>query len=850
MFAFHDQRFRDILLLALGFFGVIWFFYDLKNHHPLSAIELKMDTKEAISMADSIYYNWQYEPENLKKRAVVNADDDLINRIQSTYGREKYLSNNDLDNYQALPLYTWEIEEFNVTREDVETAITFDLSKDGEVVSFSVSDDVVRRQTPFNRKLIRLAFGNDSDYTLQKEDSIITSLVDFQHLRSIPSNIYETLLVDGEKENGNFVWKGADWYLKNSYWKRFNFQKDSLAFDDDENVRFARLFYTSTDTVMGVVPKVDITILPGGSIREMNYTLESTLPENSKTNVVWMNTVFGFLLIFIVWLLISFYLRIKARAIDTRPALIVAIVTGFLVPLLALLRLSKELALNFETDQIANLFSQVLQFGVFGAITAVAFFVATAVSDSITRQYWPDQLKTWDLVRRGMFKNKPVGWVIIRAICIGSIIAGLFTILISVFPNAYFNGEVRFIENQYLFSPAANIIVTMLYSLAVVVLVFLIIGNQVYSLTGKKWLIPILGAVLFAFEDPLNVNIEPTQYSLIINGSIGFVLGLFYIRFDFVTTVLGFFIFANYLTTSKGWLVSNSPDLPVFIGFIVLLAILSGLALYFLITGEDKDSLPDYIPEYIEEQAKEQRIFQELEIARKVQLTFLPEETPDIPGFDTSAICIPAQETGGDYYDIIPLGNEKVAIAIGDVSGKGIEAAFYMTFAKGVIHSLCTIFPSPKMMMHRTNKLFSQNATRGTFISMIYGVLDIKERTFTYLRAGHNPILYKKADGNIEWLQPPGVALGMTNGETFNKVSQEDKIEIKKGDVLVLYTDGITEAQNEKEEFYDEKRLKRLIKREKTNSSKELRDLIIEDVRTFIGDSRQFDDMTLVVIKA
>ena len=99
-------------------------------------------------------------------------------------------------------------------------------------------------------------------------------------------------------------------------------------------------------------------------------------------------------------------------------------------------------------------------------------------------------------------------------------------------------------------------------------------------------------------------------------------------------------------------------------------------------------------------------------------------------------------------------------------------------------------------------------------------------------------------------MQPPGVALGMAKGETFNKVSVEDKIDLSKGDVLVLYTDGITEAQNESGEFYDEKRLKKLLKREKTNSSKELRDLIVEDVRTFIGDERQFDDMTLVVIKA
>lgn len=850
MFALHDQRFRDILLLALGFFGLLWFFIDLKNHHPLTSIEYLMDESKALATADSIYFNWDYKPEDLKKRATVNANEDLINQIQAQYGRQKYLSNTESENYQVLPLYTWAIEEFRVSGEEVETAVEFDISKNGELVAFKVSDEVIARQTPFNRKLIRQSFPKNVFGDIQREDSVIAQLIDFQHIRTSPMNIYEMLLLDQEDEQNNFVWRGAEWYLKNSYWKRFNFQKDSLSFDDDGTVRYARLFFTSLDTLMGVVPKVEIEILPAGSIREMRYTLEHDLPEIAGWNPIRSNVILGFLLIFIIWLLTSFYLRIKARAIDTKPALIVAIVTGFLVPLFFLLRLSKTLDVGLEAEQISNLFNQFLTFGVLGAITAISFFVATAVSDSITRQYWPEQLKTWDLVRRGMFKNKPVGWAIMRALCIGAFLVGLLTMLLALFPGTYIDGDVHFVQNEYVFSPIANIILTMLLSLATVVLVFMIIGNQVYSLTGKKWLIPILGAIFLGIVEPIPFSINPMEYAIGFNMLIGFLLGLLYIQFDFVTIALGYFIFSNFLTTIQGWIVQNSPDAPIFLGFIITLIGLSAMALYFLITGEDKDNLPDYIPDYIEDQAKEQRVLQELDIARNVQTAFLPEQTPEIPGFDTSAICIPAQETGGDYYDIICLDDDKAAIAIGDVSGKGIQAAFYMTFAKGVIHSLCSIFPSPKMMMFRVNKLFNQNATRGTFISMIYGVLDIKNSTFTYIRAGHNPMLYKKADGTILWMQPPGVALGMAKGETFNKVSVEDKIDLSKGDVLVLYTDGITEAQNESGEFYDEKRLKKLLKREKTNSSKELRDLIVEDVRTFIGDERQFDDMTLVVIKA
>ncbi|MBO6794421.1 MAG: PP2C family protein-serine/threonine phosphatase [Balneolaceae bacterium] len=850
MFALHDQRFRDILLLALGFFGLLWFFIDMKNHHPLTSVESLMDESKALATADSIYFDWEYKPENLKKRAVVNANEDLINQIQAEYGRQKYLSNTDTENYQALPLYTWAIQEFRVSGDNVETAVEFDISKDGELVAFQVSDEVIARQTPVNRKLIRLAFPKIILGNAQREDSVIAQLIDFQHIRTSPMNIYEMLLIDEEENQNNFVWKGAELYLKNSYWKRFNFKKDSLSFDDDGTVRYARLFFTSLDTVMGVVPKVEIEMLPAGSIREMSYTLEHDLPELEGWNTTRSNIILGMLLVFAVWLLTSFYLRIKARAIDTRPALIVAIISGFLFPLLFLLELAKTLEVSLEVEQISNLFNQFLSFGIIGAVTAVSFFIGTAVSDSITRQFWPDQLKTWDLVRRGMFKNKPVGWAIIRALCIGSFLIGLLTLLFLAFPDAYIDGDINFVQNRFVFSPIANIIITMLYSLGTVVLVYMIIGNQLYSITNKKWLVPLAGAILFALVEPIMFEFNPSSYSMAFNLVVGFMMGMFYIYFDFVTVFLGYFIFTNYLTTIQGWLVDNSPDAPIFIGFVLTLIGLGVVAVYFLVTGEEKDNLPDYIPDYIEDQAKEQRVLQELDIARNVQVAFLPEQTPEIPGFDTSAICIPAQETGGDYYDIICLDDEKVAIAIGDVSGKGIQAAFYMTFAKGVIHSLCSIFPSPKMMMFRVNKLFNQNATRGTFISMIYGVLDVKERSFTYIRAGHNPMLYKKADGTILWMQPKGVALGMAKGEIFNKVSVEDKIDLAKGDVLVLYTDGITEAQNESGEFYDEKRLKKLLKREKTNTSKELRDLIIKDVRTFIGDERQFDDMTLVVIKA
>lgn len=850
MLSMYDQRFRDILLLILGFFGALWFFLDMGNHDPLSAVEIPLSNEEAILAVDSIITSWEYQSVNLRKRAEVNSYSNLIDHLQREYGRKDYIKRSKANSELSLPMYNWEVNEFLISEGKPKSVFSMQLSSQGEVITFEASDEVITEQTPFNRGLLSFALRRSGRLSQAQQDSMITSLVNFQHLRGDATNFFRMGLGSNDNYETGFIWSGVDYYLQNSFWKKFSFTRDSLNLDENGALRFAKAYLTSKDTVMGVVPKLEIEILPAGVIRKLEVDLGEYNIEEHSLSEIKSNSIVGLALLFIVWLLISFYLRLKSRSIDTRPALIIAIVSGFLVSVLFVLVYAKDFGVTLQTRELSSLYNEILGFGVAGAITATVFFIVTAVSDSVTRQYWPEKLITWDLVRRGMFKNKPIGWAILRAISIGSMLAGIYALFLNVFPETYLSGNAGFLSSRFVFAPFANVVVMLLLVVAYVGISLLILGNQVYATTSKKWIIPILSGVLFALLDPLFITITPISSELILNFGLGILIGVFYVAFDFVTITFGFFIFANYISSANGWLVSNSPDGSVFFGFIITLILSACSAFYFLLKGDDKDSLPDYVPEYIEDLAKEERVKQELDIARTVQKTFLPSITPEIEGFDSAAVCFPAQETGGDYYDIISLDEDRTAIAIGDVSGKGIQAAFYMTFAKGVIHSLCTIFPSPKAMLFRVNKLFNQHATRGTFISMIYGVLNSKEKTFTYIRAGHNPMLYKKANGEISWLQPRGVAIGMSKGEGFNKVMEEETIAVEKGDVLVLYTDGITEAQNEAGDFYDEPRLLRLVKREKTTSAKELRDLIIEDVRIFIGNALQYDDMTLVVIKA
>ena len=314
--------------------------------------------------------------------------------------------------------------------------------------------------------------------------------------------------------------------------------------------------------------------------------------------------------------------------------------------------------------------------------------------------------------------------------------------------------------------------------------------------------------------------------------------------------VFSLFLFAGFFTTRAGWVLSSSPDANLFYIFVAITIASLCLGFYFVTTGSEKKDLPDYVPGYIEDQAKEQRISQELEIAQEVQRTFLPSRVAQLPGIDIAGICEPAQETGGDYYDMISLGKNRMAIAIGDVSGKGIQAAFYMTFVKGVLHSLSALILSPLELLNQLNRLFKENATRGTFVSMIYGILEADKRTFTFARAGHNPMLIVRANGDTEWLQSKGIGIGVANSLLFIKGTEECELKLKEGDVAILYTDGITEMLNISNQFYGEDRLEKVVKGVRKGTSSKILDIIISDVTEFKGVAKQHDDMTLVVIKA
>jgi sigma-B regulation protein RsbU (phosphoserine phosphatase) len=243
---------------------------------------------------------------------------------------------------------------------------------------------------------------------------------------------------------------------------------------------------------------------------------------------------------------------------------------------------------------------------------------------------------------------------------------------------------------------------------------------------------------------------------------------------------------------------------------------------------------------------EKQRLVKDMEFARTVQESFLPQKMPEVAGYQFSAHYTPAQEVGGDFYDFIQLGRDRSGIVIGDVSGKGVPAALYMAKLGSDLRTLAFIEKDPASALARLNDLLAERSRRGMFATLLYIELDPGSGKLTLSNAGHLPPIIKKADGSVKKLAPAGGSpLGILPGMKFG---QETAL-LGPGDTIILYTDGIIEAMNARDELYGYERFEALILRS-TTVPDGLKSAIIADVNKFTGLSPQHDDMTLVCFGA
>ena len=262
--------------------------------------------------------------------------------------------------------------------------------------------------------------------------------------------------------------------------------------------------------------------------------------------------------------------------------------------------------------------------------------------------------------------------------------------------------------------------------------------------------------------------------------------------------------------------------------------------------GTSFNSMVDNINSLVVQVREQEKFKEEIRIARDIQMSLLPDLSKLAWCENTAAVCIPAREVGGDYFEVLKISDGITGLFIADVSGKGTSAALYMAEMKGVLLALSRHWDNPQKLMLRVNQILSQTLKPNVFISAAYLLLDSNERKGELARAGHCPSFIVRASGELEELLPPGMAIGIAKNAVFGRILQTESFVMGPNDKVVLYTDGLDEMTFENQ-LYGIHRLRNVLQDHASEDAHHIMDAVLADVRRFMGCAEQHDDLTLVV---
>jgi phosphoserine phosphatase RsbU/P len=489
----------------------------------------------------------------------------------------------------------------------------------------------------------------------------------------------------------------------------------------------------------------------------------------------------------------------------------------------------------------------------FGVLT----FAAWSVGESSARSVAPEKLAGVDSALFRQFFTRDLGSGLLLGYSWGGVVLGLIALLV-----LGFSGRTGFsimpsmsqdVAGAYI--PALQPIIASFFAAALSEIVFRVFFlNYVREKSRRSWPGLLISTALWTASGAMVWSVPLGS----LGPGMGFLcmalFGLFFaylhLRYDAVTAIVANFFMAA-VTDAAPLLGSEggygSMMAVIFTALIAVPLVVGVIGVLrnrgFAFTGQT-------LPTHIQRISERERIAKELEIARNVQISLLPKTQPEIGGFDIAGICIPAKEVGGDYYDFVSLPDNRIGIALGDVSGKGVPAAIYMTLTKGILQSHAEEGISPRSVLIKVNSLMYRTIERNSFVSMFYAILDVRGRTIRYARAGQCPVIVVHGAGSTgAFVSPRGMALGLENGTVFDAVLEEQEMDLASGQVLVFYTDGFTEAMTADGDEFGEDRLLGSISRHREKGAGALIDAICADVSVFTGNVPQHDDMTMVVVR-
>lgn len=247
---------------------------------------------------------------------------------------------------------------------------------------------------------------------------------------------------------------------------------------------------------------------------------------------------------------------------------------------------------------------------------------------------------------------------------------------------------------------------------------------------------------------------------------------------------------------------------------------------------------------------EKQRIDHDLKVARQIQTALLPRSIPAFEGIELAAFNVPAQEVGGDYYDFIQIDDHHLGMAIADVSGKGIVGAIMMSISRSVLRAQAETSLSPSEVLKGVNRIMFEDISEDMFVSMLYMVLDIRTHELVVARAGHErPAWCQARDRSFTIIDSRGLALGIADRESFETAINETRVQLEPGDVVLAYTDGVTEAMNAQSEEWGVERLLKTAQQAGPYGANAVLNQVRENLDHFVGSFEQYDDMTLLALR-
>ncbi|MFL6246541.1 MAG: PP2C family protein-serine/threonine phosphatase [Thermoanaerobaculia bacterium] len=612
----------------------------------------------------------------------------------------------------------------------------------------------------------------------------------------------------------------------------------SIAQEDlgEQGVRFR---WERSSPNPGVLEKATV-IVAGNELRDVRYGPELTGKERSGAIDILDRISDAAVIFAVIFGLVLYIIGTGRRLVPQRLALMLAAISSVLLLVELWADLDPMLlALFYEGNASAR---WTLFLG--AAIIAIPVGLALGGGYPSARRRFPRQIIAFEeLLLRGRFTSRSTGAAVLTGIAAG----GWIVLVPHLIRATRLFGDYRIgdASSDVLFRSGLTplgIYGGVLPALISFALIVSFVEDKLRGPAGRA--IGFLLAYVILLEDAAS----PLLAALLAGALVTLVFDVLYRRVDLLALIAA--------AASAAWAIGaltrfaqpvasiqNNGWISVALGAIVALA-----ALATALWGSTKPYLP-WEPRPA--RAERERIEAEFDVARLAQERMLPATPPALPGTSIASFCRPARQVGGDLFDFVTMSDGSVGITVADVSGKGVPAALVMTITKGLLLAASDGRADPLETLADVNAGIHSLGNRSTFVTMLFGVFDPIARTFRFVRAGHTPLLWRKASGEVMTLSPRGIGVGMTSPRMFSAICERATITTGTGDLLILYSDGVNEAMNERHEEFGDERLLAIVRERISSamSAEEVRAVLVDAVDAFRGTAPAHDDMTLVVVK-